>query len=72
MASWGDVNRALNGLVAEGVIGSFTTNIRDRGPSVPLKVTATPGEGDPEESRRAVIRALARLGLTAQVEIGPP
>jgi hypothetical protein len=42
MALWGDVNVALNGLVAAGVIARFWTNLAGQRPLVALHVVVSP------------------------------
>jgi len=70
MASWGDVNAALNGLVRAGSISAFRSNLGDPDGSGPIEVTVTKaGQQDEQQVRGAVLRALARLGLLATVTV---
>ena len=55
MASWGDINAALNKLVREGVIAGFRTNRGDKTAQAGLHVDVTPSGGDDAESVRARI-----------------
>jgi hypothetical protein len=72
MASWGDVNVGLNGLVREGLISRFGTNLGDLNRSGPITVTVVPADGFEETVvRGAVARALARLGLVAEIALEP-
>ena len=54
MASWGDINAALNRLVREGVIAGFKTNRSDKSREG-LHVEVTPAGGDDVESLRSRI-----------------
>ena len=65
MALWGEVNVALNRLVAAGVIQRFWTNLADRKPLLALHVVVSPpqpvdGTGA-ELIRNAVAAALEPL-----------
>ena len=82
MASWGDVNAALNRLVREGVITGFRTNLADpaRGPElrvaatapVVLDANAADYDGAAVESvRQAVASRLGSLVEEACVTIEP-
>jgi hypothetical protein len=65
MALWGEVNVALNRLVAAGVITRFWTNLAARKPLMMLHVVVSPPEPvDPEGAetiRSAVAAALEPL-----------
>jgi hypothetical protein len=70
MASWGDVNAALNGLVRAGAISAFRSNLGDPDRAGPIEVAVTPvGQQDEQQVRGAVLRAMARLGLLATVTV---
>ena len=72
MASWGDVNRTMNALVQEGIITAFSTDAGERNRTGPLQVAVQHSDGQAEqEVRGAVLRALARLGLAAEVNVQP-
>jgi hypothetical protein len=82
MASWGDVNAALNRLVREGVITGFKTNLAnpDRGPELLVAATATVvADSDAagydraavESIREVVANRLAALVENARVTIEP-
>lgn len=61
MASWGDINAALNRLVREGVIAGFKTNRGDK-TSLGLHVDVTSGaDGDCEEIRTRILAILLPL-----------
>lgn len=61
MASWGDINAALNGLVREGVIAGFKTNRGDK-TSLGLHVDVTPpADGDSEDIRSRIMGMLASM-----------
>ena len=71
MALWGDVNVALNRLVAAGVIARFWTNLAARQPAIALHVVvAPPGPVDREgaETIRGVVAA-ALEPLTEDVTV---
>jgi hypothetical protein len=60
MALWGEVNVALNRLVAEGVIKRFWTNLAARKPLLALHVVVSPPEpvdGKGEEAIRSAVAA---------------
>ena len=62
MSLRGDVNVALNRLVAAGTIASFRTNFGSTEPAVGLHVVVAPGENaNQEEVRRVVTEALEQL-----------
>jgi hypothetical protein len=65
MALWGEVNVALNRLVAAGVIKRFWTNLAARNPLVALHVIVSPPEPvnaeDAETIRDKVAAALEPL-----------
>ena len=65
MALWGEVNVALNRLVAAGVIERFWTNLAARKPLLALHVVVSPPEPVDREGaetiRSAVAAALAPL-----------
>ena len=72
MASWGDVNAGLNRLVREGLITRFATNLGDANRSGAVTVTVVAPDGFNETVvRGAVARALARLGLIAEIDVQP-
>lgn len=70
---WGAINAALNGLVRDGVITAFRTNLAQ--PATPFGlhviVTAEGVDGDAraEEVRRQVLAALDALGEDATVTV---
>jgi len=62
MASWGDINAALNRLVREGVIAGFKTNRGDKSHRDGLLVNVQPGAGgDAEGIRSQILAVLAPL-----------
>jgi hypothetical protein len=62
MSLRGDVNVALNRLVAEGTIAGFRTNFGSTEPQMGLHVIVTPGSTtDSEDVRRVVTGALEKL-----------
>jgi hypothetical protein len=67
---WGDVNAVLNGLVRDGRIAGYRTNMAQvsAGGRLSIRLAASPGE-DAEQVRRTVLRAMARLGIVADVEL---
>lgn len=70
--SWGDVNRVMNHLVAEGVIAGYRSNASEAGREGPLAIELQPADGhDGEDARREALRRLARLGVVASVRTGP-
>ncbi|HEX2135581.1 MAG TPA: hypothetical protein VHG30_06685 [Microvirga sp.] len=67
MALWGDVNVAMNRLVAEGVIARFGTNLAARRPLLALHVVVSPpGPVDTEGAER--IRGLVAAALEPLTE----
>ena len=71
MASWGDINAALNGLVREGVISGFKTNRGDKSHDVGLHVRVTAPEGESEDSVRAkIMNLLEPLDDEVTVSVG--
>ncbi|HEX2556142.1 MAG TPA: hypothetical protein VHL98_20780 [Microvirga sp.] len=70
---WGAINAALNGLVRDGVIAAFKTNLAEPATPFGLHVTVTaPGADDDagvEEVRRKVLAALDELGEDATVTV---
>lgn len=70
--SWGEVNRVMNRLVAEGVIAGYRSNAADAGREGPLAIELQPADGrDGEDARREALRRLARLGVVASIRTGP-
>ncbi len=70
---WGDVNAALNRLVAEGVIVAFRTSFGGLAPELGVHVIVTPADLvsdlQAEEIRSRVERALAeRVPATVTVD----
>jgi hypothetical protein len=62
MASWGDINAALNGLVREGVITGFKTNRGDKSHQAGLHVDVVSGaDGDVEGVRTRILDVLTPL-----------
>lgn len=69
MASWGDINAALNRLVREGVIAGFKTNRGDK-TSLGLHVDVTPGQdGDCEDIRNRILGILLPMDDEATVTV---
>jgi hypothetical protein len=71
MALWGDVNVALNRLVAAGVINRFWTNLAARQPLLGLHVVVSPAQpvdGAGAETIRGVVTA-ALQPLTDDVTV---
>ncbi len=76
MASWGDLNARLNGLVRAGIISAFRTNVGTRAPGAELAVVVRPpngtpdgAEGDHANLRRRVGLALATIAPGARISI---
>lgn len=66
--SWGDVNRVMNRLVAEGRIAGYRSNASDPERTGPLAIVLVPAANqDAEEARCEALRRLARLGIVAQM-----
>lgn len=71
MASWGDINAALNRLVREGVITGFKTNRGDKSHQDGLQVSVVPGAGgDIEGIRSQILAVLTPLDDEVTVTIG--
>lgn len=71
MASWGDINAALNGLVREGVITGFKTNRGDKSHQDGLRVNVVPGSGsDVEGIRSRILAVLTPLDDEVTVTVG--
>ena len=71
MASWGDINAALNRLVREGVIAGFKTNRGDKSHQVGLHVSVVPAQpGDDEGVRSRILAVLTPLDDEVTVTIG--
>ena len=72
MASWGDINAALNRLVREGVITSFRTNRGDK-TQAGLHVSIVPTEpGDGEKARGVILGVLTPLDDEVVVTVAEP
>lgn len=71
MASWGDINAALNRLVREGVITGFKTNRGDKSHQEGLQVNVVPGAGgDVEGIRLQILAVLTPLDDEVTVTVG--
>lgn len=71
MASWGDINAALNRLVREGVIAGFKTNRGDKSHQDGLHVSVVPGpDGDPDGIRSQLLAVLTPLDDEVTVTVG--
>lgn len=73
MASWGDINAALNRLVREGVIAGFKTNRGEKSHDTGLHVSVTPAADDDAESvRDRIMSVLEPLDdeVTVTVTVG--
>ena len=71
MASWGDINAALNRLVREGAIAGFRTNRGDKTPGAGLKVNIVPvAEDDVETIRTRILGILTPLDDEVTVTVG--
>ena len=71
MASWGDINAALNRLVREGVITGFKTNRGEKSLDSALRVSVTTGpDGDPESVRSQIMTVLTPLDDEVTVTVG--
>ena len=71
MASWGDINAALNRLVREGVISGFKTNRGDKSHMQGLHVNVVPGsDGDVEGIRSQILAVLTPLDDEVTVTVG--
>ena len=71
MASWGDINAALNRLVREGVITGFKTNRGDKSHQVGLHVNVLPSlGGDVEGIRSQILAVLTPLDDEVTVTVG--
>ena len=70
MASWGDINAALNRLVREGVITGFKTNRGDKSHQDGLHVSVVPGtSGDVEGIRSQILAVLTPLDDEVTVSV---
>lgn len=70
MASWGDVNAALNRLVREGVIIGFKTNRGEKSDSA-LRVSVTPApDFDVEAVHSQIMGVLTPLDDEVTVTVG--
>ena len=63
MALWGDVNVALNRLVAAGVIARFWTNLAARRPPAGLHVVVSPPEPVDREGAEVIRELVAVKGI---------
>ena len=71
MASWGDINAALNGLVRDGLITGFKTNRGDKSHQDGLHVSVVPSEGgDVEGIRTRILAVLTPLDDEVTVTVG--
>ncbi|MDB5590265.1 hypothetical protein [Enterovirga sp.] len=71
MASWGDINAALNRLVREGVIAGFKTNRGEKTQDSALHVNITPtANGDTDRIRDLIIGVLTPLDDEVTVTVG--
>ena len=71
MASWGDINAALNGLVRDGLITGFKTNRGDKSHQDGLHVNVVPSEGgDVEGIRTRILAVLTPLDDEVTVTVG--
>ncbi len=71
MASWGDINAALNRLVREGVIAGFKTNRGDKSHLAGLHVDVIPSAGgDAESIRKTILGVLTPLDDEVTVTVG--
>jgi hypothetical protein len=59
MTSWGSVNAILNGLVRDGVIAAFRTNIADHQSALGLHVIVTAAGAEDGARAEAVRRRVA-------------
>lgn len=73
MASWGDINLALNRLVSEGVIATFKTNRGNPDAALGLHVIVAPPQategGTLDDIRDRVLRVLEPLAGEATVTV---
>jgi len=71
--SWGAINAALNGLVSEGVITAFKTNLADRkaalGLHVIVQIENASDDAAADVARERVLAALDGLGEDATVTV---
>ena len=71
MASWGDINAALNRLVREGVITGFKTNRGEKSHQAGLHVNVVPSSGgDVEGIRSQILAVLTPLDDEVTVTVG--
>ena len=71
MASWGDINAALNRLVREGAIAGFKTNRGEKSHDVGLHVSVTPkGDDDAESVKARILGVLQPLDDEVTVTVG--
>ncbi|WP_375461050.1 hypothetical protein [uncultured Enterovirga sp.] len=71
MASWGDINAALNRLVREGVIAGFKTNRGDKSLDSSLHVNVTPAPNDDVDTvRDRILSVLTPLDDEVTVTVG--
>lgn len=70
VSSWGEMNRVMNRLVAEGKIASFRSNASEVGLSGPIDIRCVPKDGEDTEAVRArALRELSRIGIVARVRM---
>ena len=71
MASWGDINAALNRLVREGVISGFRTNRGEKVRPVALHVSVVPAApaDDVEGVRERILTVLTPLDGEVTVSV---
>jgi hypothetical protein len=68
---WGDLNKALNGLVRSGVIAGYTTGKVGKGEIPPVEVSVTPGADQAEvvrQVRAALPEALAETQIRTRAD----
>jgi hypothetical protein len=71
MASWGDINAALNRLVREGVIAGFKTNRGEKSHDAGLHVNVTvKPEDDVESARGRIMSVLTPLDDEVTITVG--
>ncbi len=71
MASWGDINAALNRLVREGAIAGFKTNRGEKSHQAGLHVSVVPKDGDDAEGlRERILGVLTPLDDEVTVTVG--
>ncbi len=61
MALWGDINVALNRLVAQGVIARFWTNLGDRNALLSVHVIVAPSAPVDEAGVEAIRKAVSAV-----------